>query len=103
MKLINYRRNMGGGYKLATLLAALAFGGAAHLPLHADTYQYIISGTPVANESYAVASSLSPLVTATRRGGSAASPIEARYRTWDESDGIPLRSDKFKAMMIIFR
>ena len=29
--------------------------------------------------------------------------MEARYRTWDESDGIPLRSDKFKAMMIIFK
>ena len=94
---------MGGGHKLAALLAALAFGEAALLPLYADTYQYIISGTPVADESYAAASSASPLASATRRDGSAASPMEARYRTWDESDGIPLRSDKFKAMMIIFR
>ncbi len=102
MKLTNYHRKR-MGRKLAALLAALAFGGAASLPLHADTYQYIISGTPVADESYAAASSASPLASATRRDGSAASPMEARYRTWDESDGIPLRSDKFKAMMIIFR
>ena len=102
MKLTNYHR-IGGGRKLAALLAALAFGGAALLPLHADTYQYIISGTPVADESYAASSSPLPLASATRRDGSAAFPMEARYRTWDESDGIPLRSDKFKAMMIIFK
>lgn len=91
---------MGGGRKLATLLAVLLLGVQFAA---GDTYQYIISGTPVANESYAVASSASPLASATRSDGSAASPMEARYRTWDESDGIPLRSDKFKAMMIIFK
>ena len=97
---------MEGGRKLGVRLAAVAafaFGEAALSPLHADTYQYIISGTPVANESYAAASSASPLASATRRDGSTASPMEARFRTWDESDGIPLRSDKFKATMIIFR
>ena len=57
----------------------------------------------MADESYAASSSPLPLASATRRDGSAAFPMEARYRTWDESDGIPLRSDKFKAMMIIFR
>jgi phage terminase large subunit-like protein len=40
---------------------------------------------------------------AERSGKSAASSIEARYRTWDESDGIALRSDKYRATMIIFR
>ena len=69
----------------------------------ADTYQFIVSGYPAANESYAVTSSGTSLVTATRRGKSAASSLEARYRTWDESDGIALRSDKYRATMIIFR
>ena len=99
MKLTNYHRN--GGRKLAALLLALLLVGMQFAA--GETYQYIISGTPVANESYAAASSASPLASATRRDGSAASPMEARYRTWDESDGIPLRSDKFKAMMIIFK
>ena len=76
---------------------------AALSPLHADTYQFIVSGYPAANESYAAASSGTALATATRSGGSAASPIEARYRTWDESDGIALRSDKYRATIIIIR
>ena len=101
MKLTSHHRN--GGCKLAALLATLAFVEATLSPLHADTYQFIHSGYPAANESYLSASSGSSLVTATRRGGSAASPMEARYRTWDESDGTPLRSDKFKAMAIIFK
>lgn len=69
----------------------------------ADTYQFIVSGYPAANESYAMASSGVSFLTATRRGRSAASPLEARYRTWDESDGIAFRSDKYRATMIIFR
>ena len=70
-------------------LAAVALGEAALSPLHADTYQFIVSGYPAANESYAAASS--------------GTPIEARYRTWDESDGIALRSDKYRATIIIVR
>ena len=89
--------------RAALVAAVLAFGEAALSPLHADTYQFIVSGYPAANESYSAVSTGTALATATRSGGSAASPIEARYRTWDESDGIPFRSDKFKAMMIIFR
>ncbi|MBQ6010731.1 MAG: hypothetical protein IJL17_19540 [Kiritimatiellae bacterium] len=84
-----------------TIFALLAM--AALSPLHADTYQFIVSGYPAANESYATPSAATSLETATRSGKSAASPIEARYRTWDESDGIALRSDKYRATMIIFR
>ncbi len=87
----------------AFLVAALALGVAVLSPLHADTYQFIVSGYPAANESYPAASAGTTLATATRSDKSVASLLEARYRTWDESDGIPLRSDKFKAMMIIFR
>ena len=100
MKLTNYHRN--GGRKLAALLLALLLVGTQFAA--GETYQYIISGSPADNESYsAVSSAISIEVATTRHDESAASPMEARYRTWDESDGIPLRSDKFQAMMIIFR
>ena len=82
---------------------AMMLGAGALLPLHADTYQFIVSGYPAANESYAAASAATSLETATRSGWSAASALEARYRTWDESDGIALRSDKYRGMMIIIR
>ena len=65
------------------------------------TVRFIISGYPAANESYAAESAATSLETATRSEGSAASALEARYRTWDESDGIALRSDKYVGMMII--
>ncbi len=71
----------------------MILGAAALLPLHADTYQFIISGDPVAAataDSHSVASAATSLETATRSGGSAASALEARYRMWDESDGIAL-------------
>lgn len=71
---------------------AMMLGAAALLPLHADTYQFIISGDPVAAataDSHSVAS--------------AATSLEARYRTWDESDGIALRSDKYRGLFIIVR
>jgi len=86
--------------------AAVALGEAALSPLHADTYQFIISGDPVAAatvDSCAVASSGTSLETATRSGGSAASALEARYRTWDESDGIALRSDTYRGLLLIVR
>lgn len=89
--------------KKIPLVTILALGGAALSPLHADTYQFIVSGYPAANESYPAASAGTALATATRSGGSAASQIEARYRTWDESDGIALRSDKYSGITIIFR
>ncbi len=82
---------------------AMILGAAALLPLHADTYQFIVSGYPAANESYAATSAATSLETATRSGGSAASPLEARYRTWDESDGVALRSDKYRGLLIIVK
>ena len=93
-------------YRLLRSVIALAvceFGEMALLPLFADTYQFIVSGYPAANESYSAASAGTALATSTRSGGSVASPVEARYRTWDESDGIALRSDKFRATVIIIK
>ena len=78
-------------WKAAVSAAAMCVA-AALLPLHADTYQFIISGDPVAAataDSHSVAS--------------AATSLEARYRTWDESDGIALRSDKYRGLLIIVR
>ena len=58
--------------RAALVAAVLAFGEAALSPLHADTYQFIVSGYPAANESYAAASVGIAFATATRSGGSAA-------------------------------
>ena len=85
-------------------LAALAVVAAtALIPSRADTYQFIVSGYPAANVSYSAASSGTSLVTATRRQSTAAQSLEARFRTWDESDGVALRSDKYKGMILIIR
>ena len=84
--------------KSRTILAAMLAATSAAV---ADTYQFIVSGYPATNESYPAASAGTALATATRSGVSAASPIEARYRTWNESDGIALRSDKYHATFVI--
>ena len=85
----------------------MMIGAAAMLlsPLlvSADTYTFIVSGYPAANESYAAVSTGTALVTATRNERSAASSIEARFRTWLESVGIALRSDLFKGLMLMIR
>lgn len=100
MKMIHHPQRR--GRKSAALLAALLLVGTQFAA--GETYQYIISGSPAANESYSAASSATSIEVATKRNDeSAACPMEARDRTWDESDGIPFRSDKFQAMMIIFR
>lgn len=85
-----------------TLIGAVAMM-LASLASSADDYQYIISGYPAANESYSAASAGTAFVTATRAVPSAGQPIEARYRTWDESDGIPFRSDKVWGFNIFIR
>ena len=82
-------------------MIAFATIAVALLSLHADTYRFIISGYPAANESYAAESAATSLETATRSERSAAAALEARYRTWDESDGIALRSDKYVLGMMI--
>lgn len=69
----------------------------------ADTYQFIISGDPVAaatEGSRAVPSSGISLETGMRTAPTAADSLEARYRTWYESDGTALRSDKARGIVI---
>ena len=87
----------------ASVMMSSSASAAALSPRQADAYQFIVSGYPAANVSYSAASSGTSLEAATRSGGSAASALEARYRTWDESDGIALRSDEYRGMMIYIR
>lgn len=88
----------------AAALSAVAL--TAYSPLHADDYQYIISGDPVAAatvDSCAFASAATALNTGTLSTLAAAVPLEARYRTWYESDGIALRTDRRVGTVIVIR
>lgn len=85
------------------LVAVAALTVATFLSIHADTYQFIISGHPAEDESYFTASAGTALVTATRTDRSPAVPVEARFRTWDASTGIALRTDKFVGTVILLR
>lgn len=86
-----------------SLAAAVAVAAGAAIPAGAD-YQFIVSGYPAANESYPAAFAPTSLVTATRSGKSVSSALEARCRTWDESNATSLRSDKYEgAFAIIVR
>lgn len=91
------------------LLQAAVFStavSAAYSSVQADDYKFIISGDPVAaatEDSCIVASAATSLNTGTLSVFSAAVPLEARYRTSDESDGIALRSDRFVATIVIVR
>ena len=88
-------------------LAAAAVAATAAIPMAADAaYQFIISGDPVAAASAgscAAASAATSLATGTYSASTAAAPLEARYRTWGESDGIGLRSDKCRGLMLFVR
>lgn len=86
--------------RLRSLAAAVAVAAGAAIPARAD-YQFIVSGYPAANESYQAASPSTSLETATRSGQGTVSALEARFRTWDESDATGLRSDKYEGAFII--
>ena len=78
----------------------------APLMSSADGYQFIISGDPVAvatANSSASASSGTALVTSSRTSPTAVASLEARYRTIDETDGIALRTDEFRGIIISFK
>ena len=77
------------------------------LVVSADTYQFIISGDPVAAAtvgSCSAASSGKALVTDALTAASSSKPLEARFRTWLASLGKALRSDEWwVGTIIIFR
>ena len=85
-----------------TILALLA--AAAFAPLHADEpYQFIVSGYPAANESYAAPSAATSLETGTLSTPAVSQGLEARFRTWFASEGTGLLSTLFRGLKLIFR
>ena len=87
--------------KAAALMGAVALSAAT--PVRADGYQFIVSGYPAANPSQSDVSSGTSLAVGALGDVSAPADLEARARTYDDSLGIALRSDEYRAMMIIFR
>ncbi len=87
--------------KAAVLMGATAL--AAATPVRADGYQFIVSGYPAANPSHSDVSSGTSLAVGLLGDVSASTDLEARARTCDDSDGIALRSDKYTAMIILFK
>ena len=87
--------------KAAALMGATAL--AAATPVRADGYQFIVSGYPAANPSHSDVSSGTSLAVGALASTSAAADLEARARTCDDSAGTALRSDKYTAMIIIFK
>ena len=87
--------------KAAALTGAIAL--AAATPTRADGYQFIVSGYPAANPSHSDVSDGTSLAAGPLGDMSAANTLEARARTCDDSAGTALRSDEFKAMIIIFK
>ena len=70
------------------------------------TYQFWVSGTKAEiatkNGVGELASSGASLATGTYSTPAAAMPLEARYRSWLESDGANFESTKFKGCKILF-
>ena len=86
------------------VLIAVAAISTVAIPLSswADTYQFFVSGYPAANERYATASPGTSLETVTRvKKPTAADSLEARYRTWHESNSTSLRSDKAGLTIVV--
>ena len=77
----------------------------APMMLSADSYQFIISGDPVAAATVNSSAKVSPgtaLVSGTLTRQTPASSLEARYRTWEHSNATAFRSDK-TGMTIVVR
>ncbi len=93
--------------KAAVAALASAMAAAPLTAANGDGYQYILSGDPVAAEtavSSSASSTTTPLTSGTLADGHVlASELEARYRTMGESAIMALRSDKFNAMIIIYK
>jgi hypothetical protein len=87
----------------AALAGAIALATAQPTAAAGDGYQYIVSGYPAANPKQVAHSASTSLETGAYRIVSAADDLEARYRTCVASNATALRSDEFKAMMIIIR
>lgn len=67
------------------------------------TYRFIVSGYPAADGSSSFGTDATSLETSTCTEPTEASSLETRYRTWKDSDGIALRSDRFRFFGIVIR
>ena len=92
----------------SAMLAAALYAAMAALSASADDpYQYILtpgydSAAASLVDSSSASSSATSFSTGTVAARTAATPLEARYRTWLESDGTTVYSTKFKGCKIIF-
>ena len=89
----------------AAFLAAVLAGMLPSASCAAETYQYIITPgyDPAAAslvDSSSAASAAVSVAIGVHSSPAAASPLEARFRTWLESLGRALRSDRFRGIML---
>jgi len=90
--------------KMNRLLLMISAAMIAPLMTSADDCQFIISGDPVAAstvDSSAKVSASTALVSGTLSKLTAASSLEARYRTWELSNSTALRSDKAGMIIVV--
>ena len=93
---------LAGAFAL-TVAQPSATRAAIPLSTSGDGYQYIVSGYPAANPSRSARSASTGLDTGAYHIVSASDAMEARYRTCIASNATALRSDEFRAMIIIFK
>ena len=88
---------------LATIGAIAAL---ANIPLCADGYRFIVNGdveaSSAAGSCTAVSSGVA-LETGAQTSSSAMNSLEARFRTYDDSEGSALRSDGVRGCLIVFK
>ena len=87
----------------AAVAGAIALATAQPTSAAGDDYQFIVSGYPAANPKFAARSATTGLETGSYRIKGDADDLEARYRTRELSNATALRSDEFKAMIIIIK
>lgn len=69
----------------------------------ADPYQFFVSGYPAENNRSSKESAAVALASGTLSAATVASSFDARFRSLCESQGVSLRSDKFRFFGIVIR
>ena len=94
-----HRRSIKRMLRLITVgtLSIVSFGSLA------EEYKFFISGFPADNNCSSLESNATALETSSLTKSSDAMSIDARYRSWKESTGIALRSDKYRFFGIVIR
>lgn len=87
----------------AAFAVAVLFAISSSVALAADEYVFLPSGYNPENVSYSGESAGIPLESATKVVTSSSTELESFWRVSDESEGIPIRTDKLRMFYIIFR